>query len=36
MTEPMIRGHVIAGDGVTFYAEKWSNVAAQYGVSIVT
>src|SRR3954451_1438964 len=25
------RGHEIAGDGVTSYAEKWSRVAAQFG-----
>jgi hypothetical protein len=31
-----IRGHVIAGDGTTSYAEKWTKVAARYGVSIVT
>jgi hypothetical protein len=31
-----IRGHIIAGNGVTSYAEKWSRVAARYGVSIVT
>ena len=31
-----IRGHVIAGDGVTSYAETWNKVAARYGVSIVT
>jgi hypothetical protein len=31
-----IRGHVIAGDGTTSYAEKWDKVAARYGVSIVT
>jgi hypothetical protein len=30
------RGHVIAGDGVTSYAEKWSRVASTFGVSIVT
>jgi hypothetical protein len=30
------RGHVIAGDGTTSYAEKWSRVAAQFGVSIVS
>ena len=28
------RGHVIAGDGVTSYAEKWSRVASSLGVSI--
>jgi hypothetical protein len=31
-----IRGHVIAGNGTTSYAEKWDKVAARYGVSIVT
>jgi len=31
-----IRGHIIAGDGVTAYAELWSRVSARYGVSIVT
>ena len=31
-----IRGHVIAGDGTTSYAETWNKVAARYGVSIVT
>ncbi len=31
-----IRGHVIAGNGSTSYAEKWDKVAARYGVSIVT
>ena len=31
-----IRGHVIAGNGTTSYAEKWTKVAARYGVSIVT
>jgi hypothetical protein len=31
-----IRGHVLAGDGVTGYAEPWLQVAAHYGVSIVT
>jgi hypothetical protein len=31
-----IRGHVIAGDGTTFYAEKWSRVAARFGVTIAT
>lgn len=30
-----IRGHVIAGDGTTSYAETWDKVAARYGVSIV-
>lgn len=35
-TDSWIRGHVIAGDGVTSYAEKWSRVAARFGVSIVT
>jgi hypothetical protein len=35
-TDSWIRGHVIAGDGVTSYAEKWSRVAARYGVAIVT
>lgn len=31
-----IRGHSIASGGGTGYAEKWVNVAAAYGVSIVT
>ena len=31
-----IRGHVIAGNGSTSYAETWTKVAARYGVSIVT
>jgi hypothetical protein len=31
-----IRGHVIAGDGVTGYVEPWTQVVARYGVSIVT
>jgi hypothetical protein len=31
-----IRGHVIAGNGSTSYAETWNKVAARYGVSIVT
>jgi uncharacterized membrane protein len=31
-----IRGHIIAGNGVTEYAEKWSRVAARFGVTIVT
>jgi hypothetical protein len=31
-----IRGHVIAGDGTTEYAEMWSRVAARFGVSIVS
>lgn len=31
-----IRGHVIAGNGVTSYAERWLDVQAAYGVSIVT
>jgi hypothetical protein len=35
-TDSWIRGHVIAGDGVTSYAEKWSRVAARFGVTIVT
>jgi hypothetical protein len=30
------RGTVIAGDGVTSYAEKWSRMAAGFGISIVT
>ncbi|MEJ3743627.1 hypothetical protein WEI85_10090 [Actinomycetes bacterium KLBMP 9797] len=34
-TSVWIRGHVIAGDGVTSYAERWQDVVAQYGVSIV-
>lgn len=29
-----IRGHVIAGNGVTSYGEKWSRVAARFGVTI--
>ncbi len=29
-----IRGHVIAGGGSTFYAEKWSRVATRFGVTI--
>jgi hypothetical protein len=35
-TDKHIRGHVIAGNGTTSYAELWSNVAAKYGVTIVT
>ena len=31
-----IRGHVIAGNGTTSYAETWNKVTARYGVSIVT
>jgi hypothetical protein len=31
-----IRGHVIAGDGTTSYAELWSRVSARYGVTIAT
>jgi hypothetical protein len=31
-----IRGHIIAIGGGTAYAEKWSRVAARFGVSIVT
>lgn len=31
-----IRGHVIATDGVTGWAESWTKVAATYGVNIVT
>lgn len=31
-----IRGHVIAGDGVTSFAEKWTEVSALLSVSIVT
>ncbi|ABW14943.1 hypothetical protein Franean1_5591 [Parafrankia sp. EAN1pec] len=31
-----IRGHVIAGNGTTSYAELWNNVVARYGVHIVT
>lgn len=31
-----IRGHVIAGDGTTSFAQGWPSVAAAYGVSIVT
>ncbi|HEU4421745.1 MAG TPA: hypothetical protein VFR67_04295 [Pilimelia sp.] len=33
-TDKHIRGHVIAGGGGTFYAEKWSRVAARFGVTI--
>jgi hypothetical protein len=29
-----IRGHIIAGGGSTFYAEKWSRVATRFGVTI--
>ncbi|WP_235013896.1 S1 family peptidase [Parafrankia sp. Ea1.12] len=35
-TDKHIRGHVIAGNGTTSYAELWNNVAARYGVHIVT
>ncbi len=31
-----IRGHVIAGNGSTSYAETWNKEASTYGVSIVT
>jgi hypothetical protein len=31
-----IRGHIIAGNGVTEYAEKWSRVSARFGVTIAT
>jgi len=31
-----IRGHVIAGNGTTSYSEKWVEVSAQLGLSIVT
>lgn len=31
-----IRGHVIAGNSSTAYAELWSKVASRYGVTIVT
>jgi hypothetical protein len=31
-----IRGHVIATDGTTGWAQPWTTVASQYGVSIVT
>ncbi|MGL5810343.1 MAG: hypothetical protein ACRCYQ_10390 [Nocardioides sp.] len=31
-----IRGHVIATNGVTGWAETWTKVASTYGVSIVT
>lgn len=31
-----IRGHILAGNGSTSYAEPWSQVASTYGVSIVT
>jgi hypothetical protein len=30
------RGTVIAGDGTTSYAEKWSRIASHFGVSIVS
>ncbi len=35
-TGAWIRGHVIAGNGSTSYAETWNKVAARYGVSVVT
>jgi hypothetical protein len=35
-TSVWIRGHVIAGDGSTAYAEPWTVVASELGVSIVT
>jgi hypothetical protein len=35
-TSAFARGTVIAGDGVTSYAEKWSRMAAGFGISIVT
>jgi hypothetical protein len=31
-----IRGHVIAGNSTTGYVEPWTQVAAHYGVSIIT
>lgn len=31
-----IRGHIIATDGFTSFAEKWSRVAARFGVTIAT
>lgn len=31
-----IRGHIVAGNGTTTIAEKWTKVASTYGVSIVT
>lgn len=31
-----IRGHHIAGNGSTSYAQPWTTVASEYGVSIVT
>ena len=35
-TSAHARGTVIAGDGVTSYAEKWSRMSAGFGISIVT
>lgn len=35
-TDKHIRGHIIAGDGTTSYAEKWSRVSARFGVTIVS
>lgn len=35
-TNVWIRGHILAGNGVTSYAEPWSQVSSAYGVSIVT
>ncbi|MGP4113901.1 hypothetical protein ACTWP5_23695 [Streptomyces sp. 4N509B] len=35
-TDAFIRGHVIAGSGVTSYATPWTEVERVYGVSIVT
>jgi hypothetical protein len=35
-TDKHIRGHIIAGNGTTEYAEKWSRVAARFGVSIAS
>lgn len=34
--DKFIRGHIIAGDGTTSYAEKWSRVSARFGVTIVS
>jgi hypothetical protein len=35
-TNVWARGIVIAGDGTTSYAEKWSRISARFDVSIVT
>lgn len=35
-TNLWIRGHILAGDGSTSYAEPWSQVSSTYGVSVVT